>query len=54
MRPAWPVLLAVAAVSSVAARAEAQDPAAIVGRSSRVYRSLASMRADFVQVIDTR
>lgn len=30
----------------------AQDPAAIVGRSSRVYRSLASMRADFVQVID--
>ncbi len=30
----------------------AQDAAAIVGRSSRVYRSLASMRADFVQVID--
>jgi outer membrane lipoprotein-sorting protein len=31
---------------------QAQDAAAIVGRSSRVYRSLASMRADFVQVID--
>jgi outer membrane lipoprotein carrier protein len=30
----------------------AQDAGAIVGRSSRVYRSLASLRADFVQVID--
>jgi outer membrane lipoprotein carrier protein len=45
-------LLATAALSPLAARAEAQDAAAIVGRSSRVYRSLASMRADFVQVID--
>jgi len=45
-------LLAAAVLSSAAARGEAQDPAAIVGRSSRVYRSLASMRADFVQVID--
>jgi outer membrane lipoprotein carrier protein len=52
VRLGWPVLLAVAALSSVAARAEAQDAAAIVGRSSRVYRSLASMRAAFVQVID--
>jgi outer membrane lipoprotein carrier protein len=32
--------------------ARAQDAAAIVGRSSRVYRSLSSLRADFVQVID--
>jgi len=30
----------------------AQDAAAIIGRSSRVYRSLSSLRADFVQVID--
>ncbi|MBA3317648.1 MAG: outer membrane lipoprotein carrier protein LolA [Gemmatimonadales bacterium] len=31
---------------------QAQDAQAIVGRSSRVYRSLASLSADFVQVID--
>jgi outer membrane lipoprotein carrier protein len=31
---------------------KAQDAAAIVGRSSRVYRSLSSLSADFVQVID--
>ncbi|MGH7497525.1 MAG: LolA family protein [Gemmatimonadales bacterium] len=31
--------------------AQAQDAAAIVGRSSRVYRSLSSLRADFDQVI---
>jgi outer membrane lipoprotein-sorting protein len=30
----------------------AQDAQSIVGRSSRVYRSLASLTADFVQVID--
>jgi outer membrane lipoprotein carrier protein len=30
----------------------AQDAAAIVGRSSRVYRSLTSLSADFVQLID--
>jgi outer membrane lipoprotein carrier protein len=30
----------------------AQDAAAIVGRSSRVYRSLSSLSADFVQLID--
>jgi outer membrane lipoprotein carrier protein len=40
------------ALSGVAPLVQAQDAAAIVGRSSRVYRSLASMRADFVQVID--
>jgi outer membrane lipoprotein carrier protein len=32
--------------------AAAQDAAAIVGRSSRVYRSLTSLSADFVQLID--
>ena len=35
-----------------AGSAEAQDAATIVGRSSRVYRSLSSLTADFVQVID--
>jgi outer membrane lipoprotein carrier protein len=30
----------------------AQDAQAIIGRAARVYRSLASLRADFVQVID--
>ena len=34
------------------AAAGAQDANSIVGRSSRVYRSLASLTADFVQVID--
>jgi outer membrane lipoprotein carrier protein len=44
------LLLALAAGTPAAARA--QDAQAIVGRSSRVYRSLASLKADFVQVID--
>ena len=35
-----------------AAPVAAQDADAIVGRSSRVYRSLSSLTADFVQVID--
>jgi outer membrane lipoprotein carrier protein len=43
-------LLALALVS--AAPASAQDAQAIIGRAARVYRSLASLRADFVQVID--
>ena len=38
---AWPVVLPAQ-----------QDAGAIVGRSSRVYRSLSSLKADFVQVID--
>ena len=29
-----------------------QDANAIIGRSARVYRSLGSLQADFVQVID--
>ena len=49
MRPAtWVVLALLAAVPA----AHAQDANSIVGRSSRVYRSLASLQADFVQVID--
>ena len=44
-------LLAAAALG-VAVPARAQDAQSIVGRSSRVYRSLASLSADFVQVID--
>jgi outer membrane lipoprotein carrier protein len=31
---------------------EAQDAQAILGRSSRIYRSLSSLRAEFVQMID--
>jgi outer membrane lipoprotein carrier protein len=34
------------------AAAGAQDAPSIVGRSSRVYRSLSSLQADFVQLID--
>lgn len=41
------LLLAFAAAGPVTA----QDAAAIIGRSSRVYRSLSSLRADFDQVI---
>jgi outer membrane lipoprotein carrier protein len=36
----------------IAVPAAAQDAGAIIGRASRVYRSLSSLRADFVQVID--
>ncbi|HUF35133.1 MAG TPA: outer membrane lipoprotein carrier protein LolA [Gemmatimonadales bacterium] len=46
------LVLAVLAAAPAAGPAAAQDAAAIVGRASRVYRSLASLRADFVQVID--
>jgi outer membrane lipoprotein carrier protein len=31
---------------------QAQDAAAVIGRAAKVYRSLGSLRADFVQVID--
>jgi outer membrane lipoprotein-sorting protein len=46
------LLCLVTLLAGAAAPAEAQDAQAIVGRSSRVYRSLASLTADFVQVID--
>jgi outer membrane lipoprotein-sorting protein len=35
-----------------AAPAAAQDAQAIIGRASRVYRSLSSLQADFIQIID--
>jgi outer membrane lipoprotein carrier protein len=41
-----------AALALGAQAAAAQDAGAIVGRSSRVYRSLSSLSADFVQLID--
>jgi len=49
LRGWWLALLALAVPM---AGARAQDAQAIVGRSSRVYRSLSSLKADFVQVID--
>ena len=49
IRPAL-LLLGLLAVAPAAARA--QDANALVGRSSRVYRSLTSLTADFVQLID--
>ena len=46
-------LLPVVAVLALAgAQAQAQDAQAVIGRSARVYRSLRSLSADFVQVID--
>ena len=44
------LLLGLLAVTPAAVRA--QDANALVGRSSRVYRSLSSLTADFVQLID--
>jgi outer membrane lipoprotein carrier protein len=46
------LLVLMSLVAAPVAQANAQDAAAIVGRSSRVYRSLTSLKADFVQVID--
>jgi outer membrane lipoprotein carrier protein len=46
-----PVLLLLGLLA-VAPAARAQDANALVGRSSRVYRSLTSLTADFVQLID--
>jgi outer membrane lipoprotein-sorting protein len=37
---------------ATAAPASAQNPGEIIGRAARVYRSLASLQADFEQVID--
>jgi len=47
-----PLLLVALSVAASPHAARAQDANAIVGRSSRVYRSLSSLKADFVQVID--
>jgi outer membrane lipoprotein carrier protein len=46
-----PLLLFILALL-LAPPASAQDAQAIIGRSAQVYRSLGSLRADFVQVID--
>jgi outer membrane lipoprotein carrier protein len=47
------ILLVLPAISAGTTRSlRAQDAQSIVGRSSRVYRSLASLSADFVQIID--
>lgn len=46
------IRLAVILALTQAVPAEAQDARELIGRASRVYRSLASLRADFVQVID--
>jgi outer membrane lipoprotein carrier protein len=45
-------LLYLALLWGAAAPATAQDAREIIGRAARVYRSLGSLRADFVQVID--
>lgn len=45
---------ALLAVVITAADAVAQDPVAIVGRASRAYRALTSLRADFIQTIEDR
>jgi outer membrane lipoprotein carrier protein len=47
-----PMLLLLGLLAVAPAAARAQDANALVGRSSRVYRSLTSLTADFVQVID--
>ncbi|MEP7227025.1 MAG: outer membrane lipoprotein carrier protein LolA [Gemmatimonadales bacterium] len=44
----WLILLGLAGTTS----AQAQDAGEVIGRAARVYRSLASLQADFVQVID--
>ena len=46
------ILLLLGLLAVVPAAARAQDANALVGRSSRVYRSLSSLTADFVQLID--
>jgi outer membrane lipoprotein carrier protein len=48
MKPAALLVLGLAVV----APAQAQNADEIIGRAARVYRSLSSLRADFVQVID--
>jgi outer membrane lipoprotein-sorting protein len=45
-------LLLAGLMVSIAAPLSAQNPGEIIGRAARVYRSLASLQADFEQVID--
>ena len=44
----WLILLALAGTTT----AQAQNGGEVIGRAARVYRSLASLQADFVQIID--
>jgi outer membrane lipoprotein carrier protein len=44
----WLILLALAGTTP----AHAQNGGEVIGRAARVYRSLASLQADFVQIID--
>ncbi len=44
----WLILLALAGTTS----AQAQNAGEVIGRAARVYRSLGSLQADFVQMID--
>ena len=46
------IRLAMALTLALALPAQAQDAGELIGRASRVYRSLASLRADFVQIIN--
>jgi outer membrane lipoprotein carrier protein len=46
------MLLLLGLLAAAPAVARAQDANSLVGRSSRVYRSLSSLTADFVQIID--
>jgi outer membrane lipoprotein carrier protein len=46
------ILLLMSAWLAVPSLAAGQDAQAIIGRAARVYRSLSSLKADFVQVID--
>ena len=46
------VLICLALTLLSPSRGTAQDAQAIIGRAARVYRSLASLQADFVQLID--
>jgi outer membrane lipoprotein-sorting protein len=52
--PRWGALLLLAAAASAPPPATAQDATALVGRAGRIYRSLSSLAADFVQVIQDR
>ncbi len=49
-----PTIMAIAWLVVAASAAAAQDPMAIVGRAGRIYRSLTSLQADFVQTIEDR
>lgn len=44
-------LLALTLLAAAPAAAQSADPGALIGRAARTYRSLQSLRADFVQVI---